>query len=137
MNTTMRNIDMERDYRYYDRKKGSFSKGFFWGAAIGALLGVIFAPDKGEETRKKIKKVAKEYEQKGEEVVEKAKEKYEEIKVKAEPFVEKTKEKINSVKNKIEENKEPFLNKIDEITDNIEEEIGKSRKRYFKGVKKR
>ncbi len=128
---------MERDYRYYDRKKGSFSKGFFWGAAIGALLGVIFAPDKGEETRKKIKKVAKEYEQKGEEVVEKAKEKYEEIKVKAEPFVEKTKEKINSVKNKIEENKEPFLNKIDEITDNIEEEIGKSRKRYFKGVKKR
>ena len=44
---------------------------------------------------------------------------------------------VSLKKKKIEENKEPFLNKIDEITDNIEEEIGKSRKRYFKGVKKR
>ncbi len=137
MNTIMRNIDMERNYRDYGRRKGSFSKGFFWGAAIGALLGVIFAPDKGEETRKKIKKVAKEYEQKGEETLEKAKEKYSEIKEKAEPFVEKAKEGIDVVKTKIEENKEPLKNKIEEIADNIEEGIRNSRKRYFRGVKKR
>ena len=137
MNTTMRNIDMERDYKHCCKRKGSFSKGFFWGAAIGALLGVIFAPDKGEETRKKIKKVAKEYEQKGGEVLEKAKEKYSEVKEKAEPFVEKAKEGIDVVKTKIEENKEPLKNKIEEIAGNIEEEIGNSRKRYFKGVKKR
>jgi gas vesicle protein len=28
--------------------------GFLFGAAVGGVMGVLFAPDKGEETRKKI-----------------------------------------------------------------------------------
>ena len=81
-------------------KGGSFSKGFFWGAVIGGILGVLFAPEKGEGTRKKIKEKAKDYEEKGKEALEKAAEelekariKYEEAAKKVGPVIEKAKEK--------------------------------------------
>lgn len=35
--------------------------GFLAGASLGAVMGILFAPDKGEETRKKIKKSADEF----------------------------------------------------------------------------
>lgn len=39
---------------------GSFLIGLLSGAAIGATLGILFAPDKGEVTRKKISNKANE-----------------------------------------------------------------------------
>jgi gas vesicle protein len=36
--------------------KGNFLTGLVFGAAAGAIAGILFAPDKGTETRKKIAK---------------------------------------------------------------------------------
>jgi gas vesicle protein len=59
-----------------DRDSGFFS-GVLFGAAVGFLLGVLFAPAKGEETRKvivdKSREVADELKTRTDEVVEKVK----------------------------------------------------------------
>lgn len=51
---------------------GKIFLGVVAGLAAGALLGILFAPDKGSETRKKIVK-------KGEDVVDSVKDKYNDI----------------------------------------------------------
>lgn len=166
----MRNID-KRDsdfYRHrhpkylYRNKGGSFSRGFFWGAVIGGVLGVLFAPEKGEGTRKKIKETAKDYEEKGKEalesaaqelekakikyeeaakkvepVIEKAKEKIEEIKVKSEPYVEIAKEKASEIKEFIKENKDPVVDTFEDLANEVLDEGKLIKKRYFKGTRKR
>lgn len=45
-------------------KAFSFIKGLFMGAIAGAAAGVLLAPKSGEETRKDLKKMAKEYQDK-------------------------------------------------------------------------
>jgi gas vesicle protein len=40
---------------------GKFLLGVLSGVAVGALLGVLFAPDKGSATREKIKTKSKDY----------------------------------------------------------------------------
>jgi len=63
---------------------GKVLLGVLAGVAIGATLGVLFAPDKGWNTRKRISK-------KGEELVEELREKFDE-------FLDSVSVKVNDVK---------------------------------------
>ena len=55
------------------------------GVAAGTVLGVLIAPDKGEESRKKVKKTAEEY-------IDKVKEKLSDLKKENDEHVEEAEE---------------------------------------------
>lgn len=67
---------------------------FLLGLTIGAILGILFAPSEGKETRKKIAKYLEELEEKGEEYLEKGKDFVEKETEKVKKFVEEGKDKI-------------------------------------------
>ena len=62
-----------------DRKNGIRLTAFLLGGAIFAGLGLIFAPQSGKETRKKMKKFVNEFWGKTEEFIEESKDKIEEV----------------------------------------------------------
>ncbi|MEN3013329.1 MAG: YtxH domain-containing protein [Endomicrobiia bacterium] len=75
-------------------KNSNSTLAFLLGLTVGALLGILFAPAEGRETRKKIAKYLEELEEKGEEYLEKGKEFIEEEAGKIRKFVDETKDKI-------------------------------------------
>jgi gas vesicle protein len=79
---------------------GKMFMGFLIGAALGATAGILFAPDKGTATRKKIAKKAKEA---GDNVKESVSEQYEDLK----DFVS---EKLSKMKKKMPDVEETVNN---------------------------
>jgi gas vesicle protein len=84
---------------------------FMAGAATGFILGILFAPASGKETRKKIKDQAAK-------TGEAAKESYEKIAKEAEKSIrmvkEKTGESVDAIRDFIEKKREEFKNKAEE-----------------------
>lgn len=79
---------------------GKVLLGMLAGVAAGALLGVLFAPDKGSKTRKRIC-------HEGEELTDDLKEKFDD-------FIENMEEKIEKVKKDVSDFAEKTMNKEEE-----------------------
>lgn len=67
---------------------GKVIVGLLAGVAVGALLGVLFAPDKGSETRRKISRKSKDF--------------VDDVKNKYDDFVRGVNEKVDQVKQETE-----------------------------------
>lgn len=84
---------------------GKVVLGVLAGAAVGALVGVLFAPDKGTETRKKIAEssndLIEDWKEKFDDLIAGFNEKVQPAKDNAKEWVEKGKSKIEEVKNDV------------------------------------
>lgn len=103
--------------------KGESFFTFVAGAAIGVTLGVLFAPEKGEVTRKKIKEAA----QDGYDTArEKAVSAYEEAKVKAEKMRKNLKDLKSILAEEGNEMKEEARAKVLDQLDRLEKALEKA-----------
>jgi gas vesicle protein len=87
-------------------KRGKALLGILGGIAAGALLGILLAPDKGSNTRKKIVKKGEGYvdgvKDKFNEMIDDVNTKIESVMNEATSLARKTKAKINSVKEDVD-----------------------------------
>ncbi len=79
--------------------------GFLAGAAVGSILGILYAPDKGEETRRKISDsgndLADSLKTKFNDYVDSVKETYQGVKSDAQDLVDKGSAKMNTFKGEV------------------------------------
>lgn len=75
--------------------------GFMAGAAAGALIGVLYAPEKGEKTRKNIKKKGSRY--------------AEDVKDGMNDFMDDIKERLDGIKKEASDTAKEARDKVDEL----------------------
>lgn len=93
---------------------------FILGAIVGAAAGVLFAPAKGETTRRKLKRWADDtYEEQKEYVLEHAEDLKDKIKERASDLKEKWSDRAEEAREKISEGKEKVVKEFNRRKDEI------------------
>jgi len=109
-----------------DRRSGDgFFQGLLFGILGGAVMGILFAPEPGEETRKRLKK-------KGKELRDKAVEIAGEVEDAVGPLVEEAKRGVKEVAEEIEDAAEPVKDTARQKLDDLEEELARTKRRFSK-----
>jgi len=93
---------------------GKVLLGLLAGIAVGATLGILFAPDKGSSTRKKISKKSEAY--------------AEELESKFNDFIESLTEKFETAKEDLLQKAENGFHKAEDWVENAEEMVTKKTK---------
>lgn len=88
------------------KEKNKKASKFWLGALVGGVLGVLFAPRKGKETREKVKEDLDNLKEKVDEASEVGAKKYSELKEEAKPYVKSFKKGLEGKKEDTEEAEE-------------------------------
>ena len=89
---------------------------FIGGAVVGAALGILFAPDKGSNTRKKIASSAKDLK---DDITETASEKYQEFLDWKDRMMEKEEEVEGKVKNAVTKATDHVMQKAESVKETL------------------
>lgn len=116
---------------------GKFFKGVFWGVLAGTILGMLYAPEEGKKTRKKLKILSDEATTEGKKVVKRAKTKVEKFRQEAEPIIKQYKERLSEVAETIDKESVPVRDALEDALDSVSDGAKRVKKKYFKGTKKR
>ncbi len=115
----------------------NFMSGLVWGALIGAALGVLYAPDSGDKTRKKLQKVSEDVKEKGQKLYDDAQVLAEDVKVAAKPLLEELERTVAPVLEKAmdsgKEVQQEVMEKIEQLVEDASD--SKTVKKYFKNLK--
>jgi gas vesicle protein len=77
-------------------------KTFLNGVVVGVILGILFAPDSGEETRRKLSKKAQQVKDNCEDLADEVTTQYRKVKSKASDIINNAKQKFNDMQDEAE-----------------------------------
>jgi gas vesicle protein len=113
-----------QDYEREDSDTAGFATGLFIGAAIGAVLALLYAPKSGEEIRQDLKDLADEQK-------DNIKNQWDRTKEKAAEVVNTAKEKVDSVaqraSNSVDVYADKAVNKVIQVADEAKSTVDKFR----------
>lgn len=108
-------------------KNSDFVAGMLVGGLIGVVIGILYAPKSGKETREEIGK-------KADQLLTKAKEEYEFAIEKSRKAYEETVQRLKSIEKTALEKAEEVGEKVDEITERGKETIQEGKSRLKKAI---